>query len=494
MARLPAARPVGLILALSFAGIARADVPPVPIPQGPGGETAPKFIGSPAEPKPIEADEPPRHPFMARNGDSNIHNDAYQTDAYWRKGPLGLEPEVISTYQQAECASLTFDTEGRIVTVCVGLEGPRVVMIDPKTLATMATLPLPPRQQVGGVFNEFAGGGYFYLDHKDRAVVPTNDRRIWVVSERETSQGPAFEVTRIFELPPVEEDEGIVSALPDWSGLVWFVTNQGLVGTLDRHTGDVRAIRLHGEVIANSFMVDETGGVFIVSDHALYRFHAGPGGTPKADWRQPYDRGTRVKPGQVSQGSGTTPTLLGDRYVAITDNADPRMHVLVFRRDASGPGPTPACRKAVFAEGESATDNSLIGVGRSLVVENNYGYSGPAATSGGDTTTPGLARIKLDQDGQGCDVVWTSDEIAPSVVPKLSLKSGLVYTYTKEPNPDGDDLWYFTAIRFGTGKTVWKRLTGEGLGYNNNYAPVSLRQGGAAYVGVLGGLVMVRDG
>jgi hypothetical protein len=41
---------------------------------------------------------------------------------------------------------------------------------------------------------------------------------------------------------------------------------------------------------------------------------------------------------------------------------------------------------------------------------------------------------------------------------------------------------------------VWKRLTGEGLGYNNNYAPISLREGGFAYVGVLGGLVMVRDG
>jgi hypothetical protein len=265
------------------------------------------------------------------------------------------------------------------------------------------------------------------------------------------------------------------------------------VGTVDRHTGDVHAARLQGEAIANSFMVDETGGVFVVSDHALYRFHAGPGGGPKVDWRQPYNRGTRVKPGQVSQGSGTTPTLLGAGYVAITDNADPRMHVLVFRRDVSGPGPTPVCRKAVFAKGKSATDNSLIGVGRSLVVENNYGYSGPAATSSGDTTTPGLARIRLDQDGQGCGIVWKSDEIAPSVVPKLSLKTGLVYTYTKEADPDGDDLWYLTAIRFSTGKTVWKRLTGEGLGYNNNYAPISLRQGGSAYVGVLGGLVMVSD-
>jgi hypothetical protein len=150
MARLPAAPSIVLVLALAFAGTAEADVPPIPIPQGPAGETAPKFIGSPAEARPIEAPKPPRHPFMAPNGDSNIHNDAWQTDAYWRKGPLGRDPEVLSTYQQAECASLTFDQEGRIVTVCIGVEGPRLVMINPTTLATMATLPLPPRSSRSG--------------------------------------------------------------------------------------------------------------------------------------------------------------------------------------------------------------------------------------------------------------------------------------------------------------------------------------------------------
>ena len=37
----------------------------------------------------------------------------------------------------------------------------------------------------------------------------------------------------------------------------------------------------------------------------------------------------------------------------------------------------------MFGRGASSTDNSLIGTGRSIVVENNYGYTGPTATLNG---------------------------------------------------------------------------------------------------------------
>ena len=61
------------------------------------------------------------------------------------------------------------------------------------------------------------------------------------------------------------------------------------------------------------------------------------------------------------------------------------------------------------------------------------------------------------------------------MVPKLSLQNGLVYTYTKEPDTrtPADDPWYLTALDFRTGKTTFKRLAGLGLGFNNNYAPVT---------------------
>jgi hypothetical protein len=131
-----------------------------------------------------------------------------------------------------------------------------------------------------------------------------------------------------------------------------------------------------------------------------------------------------------------------------------------------------------------------VAVGDSFIAENNYGYSGPAAVEEGRTTQPGLDRVDV-VNGQ-CRKVWHSDEIAPTVVPKGNLANGLVYTYT-HPGGDRSDPWYFTALDFRTGRTVYKFRAGSGLGFNNNYAPITIGPDGTAYVGTLGGLVLVRD-
>ncbi len=92
----------------------------------------------------------------------------------------------------------------------------------------------------------------------------------------------------------------------------------------------------------------------------------------------------------------------------------------------------------------------------------------------------------------GCETRWTSDEIAPTNVPKVSLANGLLYVYSK---PDGVpwDPWYFTAIDVHTGRTVWKRLTGTGLLWNNHYASIYLGPDGAAYLATLAGVMRVTD-
>ena len=476
------------VLLLAHAAPAAA-VPPAPIPEGPQAGSLQTFIGAPAPQRPVAAVDPPRHPFMAPNGRSNIHVDAYQTDVHQGPGPLGKDMSRVETFLSADCASVTFDSKGRIVTVCVGVDGPKLFLIDAQTLETLASFPLPPRIPGGGnVFTDFAGGGYFYLDEADRAVIPTTSRHIYVVRQG----GSGFELERDYDATgAVPLGDKIVSALPDWSGRLWFVSQQGVVGIVDRASGAVTALPLR-ERIENSFAVDETGGVFVVTEKAMYRLDAGSSGFPVTTWRELYENSGIAKPGQVGAGSGTTPTLLGKDLVAITDNADP-MNVVVYRRAPSTDSSRTVCVQPVFEQGASATDNSLIGAGRSLIVENNYGYSGPTSTQDGKTTTPGLERVDLDADGTGCRSVWRSQEIAPTVVPKLSAANGIVYTYTKDPQPDDQDAWYLTALDFHTGETLYKRLGGEGLGHNNNYAPVTLGPDGTAYVGVLGGLIGLRD-
>ena len=62
------------------------------------------------------------------------------------------------------------------------------------------------------------------------------------------------------------------------------------------------------------------------------------------------------------------------------------------------------------------------------------------------------------------------------------------------PDQLAPDSWFLTAFDARTGRQVWSQLVGSGLGYNNNYAPVSLGPDGVAYVGTLGGLVRIADG
>lgn len=512
-----------LTLTTAAPGTARPGSPPagltLPIPQDPGATAVTAYHGHPARARPIRSPFAPRHPFMAANGRSNLHDDAYQSDAGVAAGPLGRHPSVTSTLFTQECASVTFDREGRLLTVCVGLATVDLRLLDPQTLEVLADYPLPPRpaSSASHPFTAFGGGGYFYLDQHDRAVVPTSQGTIQVIKESGTDQAPALTLVKEYDVSAQVGSGLILSALPDWDGRIWYVTDTGVVGVVDPESGATRARTLTGETIGNSIAVDETGAVFVVSDRALYRFHAGAAASPDAlrpriSWRTPYDAGTRQKPGQSQTGSGTTPTVIrrhGHHYVAITDNADPRMHVLVY--DVAAPR-RPMCKVAVFPKRRSATDNSLIAVGRGLVVENNYGYTGPEQVPPSSnlqrntpTTVPGLARIDVDYRHGRCHRAWTNTHVrVPTSVSKVSAATGLLYVYEHpaadevrytdgEPATGPEDPWYLTALDARTGHRVWSQLTGVGLGYNNNYAPITFGPDGTAYVGVLGGLVAVRD-
>jgi hypothetical protein len=194
----------------------------------------------------------------------------------------------------------------------------------------------------------------------------------------------------------------------------------------------------------------------------------------------------------MGHGSGTTPTLVGDDYVAVTDNADGRIHVLVYRRAKEIRGERLVCAQPVLPADRGTTENSLTAVGRSLIVENNYGYRGPFRDIDAE---PGIVRVDIEADGHGCSVAWENLQVSsPSAVPKASLANGLVYVYTRDSaNPSELQAWYFTAMDFRTGEVVYKVLTGVGAGYNNHYGAITLAPDGRAYVGTLQGVVAVAD-
>ena len=487
-----------LLLAAVIASSAQGQspgVPSTPILGSPGGGSAPEYTGAPADPNPFRARPIPEHPYMAPNERSNLHNDAFQSDANTTSGPLGRTPEVSSTLFFRECASVAFDSRGRIVTICVGLDRPVLAILDPVSLETIAAHELPPRQaSADNPFTDFSGGGYFYLDDRERAVVPTTTAHLETIAVEGDSLRPVSDVDLT---PATGPGAKVISALPDWKGRIWFAATNGVVGWVDPDDGTLHSDDL-GERISNSFAVGQGGGVFVVTDVAMYRLEA-RGGKPRVIWRREYGNNGEQKSGQTSPGSGTTPTLLHRRYVAITDNADP-INVVVYERARKPKRRRLVCRIPVLEKGSGSTDQSLIGIGRAIITENNFGYEGPASVEGGATTEPGLERVNIKRrrklrrnPERNCRSRWRSDEIAPSVVPKVSIANGLVYTYTKPEQEGNDDPWYLTALDFRTGETRYKQLTGYGLGFNNNYAPVTIGPDGSAYVGVLGGLVRVAD-
>lgn len=75
-------------------------------------------------------------------------------------------------------------------------------------------------------------------------------------------------------------------------------------------------------------------------------------------------------------------------------------------------------------------------------------------------------------------------------MPKLSTRTGLIYTYTRGPGSDVP--WSWTAISLRTGRTVFTVPAGTGVFANNNYAGIALGPTGNAYLGTIGGLRELR--
>ncbi|MFF0273373.1 hypothetical protein [Streptomyces sp. NPDC004330] len=512
---------IALAAALLVGSVPAAQAQEIPL--GLGHRLVEHYEGAPATARPVPGRSPAQHPYLAPNGRSGMHADGAGSGTHPYPGPLGRSPRVDSEKIApvgGECATVTFDSGGRLVTVCGTFSGFLLKLLDPATLDTLAEYKLPQRSSTveaitrldfEKIFKDTSGGAYFYLDDRDRVVLADSRQHIQRIAHRQKPDGAwEFVVENDWDLTPlVPHDcvgwtnlfpsgvcDPVTSVMPDWDGRIWWVTRLGRVGTVDPATGALRVVRLEGEEIQNSFSVAEDG-VSLVTDHALYSFRADADGVPRVRWREVYDRGTGTKPGSVNQGSGTTPDLFGphDEYVAITDNADDRMNVLVYRRGADVPaGERLVCKVPVFGSGASTTDNSLISWGNSLVVENNYGYENPSTLLLGKSVVGGATRIDVRADGSGCDTVWESDVRSPSTVPKLSTANGLLYFYEKRPNSWGIDAWYLTAVDFRTGERVFSRFTGTGLAYDNNWAPITLGPDGTAYVGVFNGIVAVRDG
>jgi hypothetical protein len=477
-----------------------------------GAGAAPYQSSQLAQPKPLADGWLPDNPHMSSSGANSMHGDTYASDTHPWAGPVSPDAEVTFS-GKGPCAGMGVTREKLLLLQCGGAQNFTLRLVDPKTLEDLASYKLPPRPStmqavehadLDKVYSD-SSGAYFFIDDVDQAVVADAAQHIQRIDHAQAQDGSwSFRQTDDWDLSgylphdcttytnplPQGKCDPITGVLPDWNGLLWWITRFGRVGTLDPQTGKVKLVRLAGEEIENSHAVSEDG-VSVVTDHALYEFRARPDGTPYVVWKARYDRGSQRKVGQINQGSGTTPTMLGKKYVAITDNADPRMHVNVYKRADHVTGKRLVCSVPVFGKGASASENSIVGWGNGLLVENNSGYLNPTTRVAAETQPGGVTKVAVGRDG--CHVAWTNPVLSPSVVPKLARGNGMLYLYSPQRIAPGLDDWGLTVVDWRTGKTVTRIHTGNGAPYDNAWAPITLGPGGVAYISCFGGLISVRD-
>ncbi|MFV8816924.1 hypothetical protein [Haliea sp. E17] len=435
--------------------------------------------------KPLPPLPMPAHPYQNNDGYAGAHGDSYNSGTIPAAGPLRSDMQVHayrSKQKPAYCSTQHFDPRGRVISVCVGRQTPSsLVLLDAASMDVLAQYELPPM-----------AGFYFRMDQQGRVVVPAGDMSIQTFEIVDGEGGPAWRrVERRDVSSAVPEDKRGPMTIPldlvaDWQGNWWFsILKPASVGYITTD-GQVRSHLFEGESIVNG-LASDPGGVSFVTDQNLYTMRTSDNG-PEVTLRFPYEVGDEAAKQSFGSGSGTTPVLFGNNLIAFGDNADPRPNVLVYRLDDIPDDERLVCKVPVFKPGRSVLENSFIGYGNSLVIENNKGFKMAGSSAGAE---PGFVRIDVRDDLSGCDIVWENYEVRAGTGAKLSLGSGLVYVH--ELLMGTDDAWYITAIDFETGKTVLRHFLGYGEDWDNALLTISISPDGLLTSGMYAGILGAKD-
>jgi hypothetical protein len=376
----------------------------------------------------------PPNPFMAPNGLASMHNDAESANAGPLPGPGARLVPIVAYPLLAACPSIVQGTDGLVLALCTSdvTQAPVVHLIDPGGILPRV-VPLASLQITKG---GLLGGVYAYLDNNNQLVMIDGTNHLLRIAHAKDSLGCwQLFVTQSTDLNSViPAGDSSVGVVADYAGNVWFATANGVVGVA-KIGGGVTSVQLPaGEQVANSISASPANRVAVATTFALYEVNLNGVGVPQVMWRNPYDRGPGRKPGQLSWGTGSTPTYFGPTgsdYLTIVDNANPFVHALVYQ---SGTGNL-VCQLPVLTQGGPGSENSPIGVGNSMFIASTYGYPYPTVPANAGPAVPPTAPFvggmtRLDIDNPGCHTVWDS-KIRSAALPHLSIADGLIYTITR---------------------------------------------------------------
>jgi hypothetical protein len=371
--------------------------------------------------------------FLGPTGTATMHGDAASSDATPFPGPGTGNVLVTPIPLASACPTVLQGSDGLVVALCTAILGqtPTVHLIDPAAgvPGSLANYPLAKGTLLGGV--------YAFLDNQNRLVSVDGNGRLVRIGHSRAPDGK-WRLTRDADVDvssAIPAGDGVTGLTPGIDGKVWFATAGSVVGVIDQQ-GTARTVTLGaGEQVQNSISTSPEGRTAVATTHALYELTADASGQPQVLWRAAYDRGSARKPGSLSWGTGSTPTYFGPgngaEYLTIVDNADNQVHALVFK---SGSGHL-VCSQPVLTKGGPGSENSPVGIGRTIIVASTYGYPYPTTPQGAGPAQPASAPFtggmtRVDIDDQGCTTVWDST-VRSAAVPRLSTADGKIYTTTR---------------------------------------------------------------
>ena len=377
------------------------------------------------------------------------------------------------------------------------------------------------------------------MTQDDQILVTTNQGQVYAVQRHNNSIfTPCFSLVRSLDLTSqglslLQPNEILLTAMYDVQGNIWSTTG-GILGIGDpaqpsttlgyiTSANVFHTIHIRGQMVENGIAVSRHT-IYVItgpsgaSDHPnatgymfAYQASLNPGNGSdtrvKTLYTDPYPAGSSLKPGGFARGSGSTPTLLGDKYVAVTDNADHQISLMIYRQHPSPSEPLSSAKSPSSSPERQPAMSTLFGHangkgGYSAIVLNDYNAP-PVYFGQGDINGPfnnvtrmgkGTVRVDVNEDGADCHVAW-ENPIRITSVPVLSTATGLLYGYAQDVElaTRGEYVWYVTAMNWTTGVTEWEVRTGAGGAFNDNAAGSVLGKDGTLYQGVVGEIHTVKD-
>lgn len=384
-----------------------------------------------------------------------MHDDSFSSDVFTGKTPAG-DLDFVFESKNGAVPTILQGSDNLLQVVCVRNENtdgsikrtPYLLLLHPENLETMASFKLPAGRALNNI--------YGYLSEKDELML-ANGKTIYRIAHTQAKNGWEFKIIEEFTIASVADDFELVAITPDWKGNIWFASYDSQAGFLNPKTGEFSIISLSDrkdEIVANSISSSPVG-VAIATTHSLYLVNL-KNKQPRILWQADYDRGNRVKPGQLSWGTGSSPSFFGPKegyeYLTILDNGTEGTHLNIYN---SKTGKIIASVLAFDGDTEQGSENSPIAFGNSVIIASTYGFIYPASSSATDEVAGlknGIQRVDVNKEGNDAKPVWFNKDVRTTSVPKMGRDSNRIHFI----NADADGQQSYAELDFETGKLLKK--------------------------------------